>query len=155
MPLFYDAGQPAREFILYRYRIQVNYDAWPIVKLENQFNSPPKEDKRMVMVTLTATNVAGDNPTTLSASNFCIMGEYQTPYSPFDADTRCGVVPERLFGKIRPGETIRGNVCIQVPINEGGLVLVYDGYGSDNPKMYFLLPGVLWAKPKSMSSLSA
>jgi hypothetical protein len=120
--------------------IQVNYDAWPLVKLENQFNSPPQEGKRMIMVTLAATNIVGGDAVPLAASNFHIVGEYNIPYSPYATDTRCGVIPERLSGKIKPGETIRGNICIQVPIAEGGLVLVYDGYGSDHPKMFFLLP---------------
>ncbi len=119
---------------------QVNYDAWPIIKLENQFNSPPQEGKRMIMVTLVATNVAGEESITLSDTNFRIVGEYQTPYSTFEPDTRCGVTPEDLFGKVKPGETIKGNICIQVPTSEDGLVLVYDGYGIDNPKVYFALP---------------
>lgn len=119
---------------------QVNYDAWPIIKLENQFNSPPQEGKRMIMVTLVATNVAGEESITLSDTNFRIVGEYQTPYSTFEPDTRCGVTPEDLFGKVKPGETIKGNICIQVPTSEDGLVLVYDGYGADNPKVYFALP---------------
>ena len=119
---------------------EVNYDAWPLIKLENQFNAPPQEGKRMIMVTLVATNVAGEESITLSDSNFRILGEYQTPYSAFGDDTRCGVTPEDLFGKVKPGETIKGNICIQVPTKERGLVLVYDGYGADNPNVYFALP---------------
>lgn len=119
---------------------QVNYDAWPLIKLENQFNVPPQEGKRMIMVTLVATNIAGEESVTLSQSNFRIVGEYQTPYSSFAPNTRCGVSPESLFAKVKPGETAQGNICIQVPSNEDGLVLVYDGHGADNPKMYFALP---------------
>jgi hypothetical protein len=121
---------------------QVNYDAWPLIKLENQFNSPPQEGKRMIMVTLVVTNVAGEESVTLSDSNFRIVGEYQTPYSSFDPDTRCGVTPEDLFAKVKPAETIKGNICMQVPISESGLVLVYDGNGIDIPKIYFALPEV-------------
>ena len=119
---------------------QVNFDAWPLVKLENQFNDPPQEGKRMIMVTLVATNVAGEEPVSLSSSNFRMVGEYQTPYSSFGEDTRCGVVPESLSGEVKPGETLQGNICVQVPIREKGLVLVYDGYGVDIPKVYFALP---------------
>jgi len=119
---------------------QVNHDAWPLIKLENQFNDPPQEGKRMIMVTLAATNVAGVDSVSLSTSNFRIVGEYQTPYSPYSDDSRCGVVPENLADKVKPGETVKGNICIQVPSSEAGLVLVYDGAGSAHPKMYFALP---------------
>jgi len=119
---------------------QVNYDAWPLIKLENQFNDPPQEGKRMIMVTLAVTNVAGEESVTLSDANFRILGEYQTPYSTFGNSTRCGVAPDDLFGKVKPGETMKGNICIQVPAREQGLVLVYDGRGADNPNVYFALP---------------
>lgn len=56
--------------------LSVTRDAWRVIQAHNQFNDPPLEGRRMVMVKVNVVSVAGksDEPLGLEASDFRMMG---------------------------------------------------------------------------------
>ncbi|RME74580.1 MAG: DUF4352 domain-containing protein [Chloroflexi bacterium] len=115
--------------------IDLKADAWPLIQAHNQFNDPPLPGRRMMLVTLRITNVSGDpqTPIKLDESDFKVMGSLKTPYTTYGEETRCGVVPDAVDGTLLPGQSMSGNICVQVPVDETGFVLIYDRYSGDMP----------------------
>ncbi len=116
----------------------INYDAWPLIKAQNRNNDPPLEGMTMLMITARVTNVDGnvDEPVTLDASDFQLIGDRGTPYQTFRVS--CGVVPDKLDGAIALGKSMDGNICFQISKDENDFELIYEPYGS--PAIYFDLP---------------
>ena len=120
--------------------LDVDFDAWPRVQAENQFNDPPAEGMRMLMVGVEVTNATDDTltPRTIDDSSYRIVGDRGIIYSPFETETRCGVIPDSLDWEVFAGATVTGNVCVIVPEDEGQLQLIYKpDYGWDGQVLYF------------------
>lgn len=110
--------------------VDVNGDAWPAVQAENQFNDPPARGNRMIMIRVHVKR-AREETDTIGDSSFYLIGNSNTKYTTYDSESRCGVIPDRLYGKLSPGDETEGNVCFQVPQEEKGLLLVYDPITSE------------------------
>lgn len=108
--------------------VRVDDDAWPLVHLENQFNKEPPPDKRMIMLTLKVSNVADEDEPYVSGSQFKLIDEQRRPYDTFHEDSRCGVVPQELGGRISRGESLTGNICMVVPRSSQTFVLRVDSF---------------------------
>ena len=88
--------------------IEVNHDAWPLIKAHNQFNDSPESNKRMMLVTLRVSNVEGPEEEfiRLSTSDFAFIGNQQILYKTFRDEVRCGVIPNRLDSTLERGMTM-------------------------------------------------
>jgi hypothetical protein len=122
--------------------ISVKYDGWPWIEVHNQFNDPPLAGKHMLLMHLRITNVSREQSVFLSTdeSDFQVVGERRELYATYGEDTSCGVVPDALDGVMLPGESMTGNVCVQVPLDEDGFQLVYKSYISDELPLVIDLP---------------
>lgn len=116
----------------------INYNAWPLIKAQNSHNEPPLEGKTMLMITARVTNVEGDSeePVSLMASDFQLIGDNKTVYKTFQVS--CGVVPDNLDGVVALGHSLDGNICFQVPRDESNFQLIYEPFGS--PAVYLAIP---------------
>ncbi len=116
----------------------INYDAWPLIKAQNQNNNPPLAGMTMLLVTIRASNVEGaaEEYIKLSASDLKLIGSRKTVYQSFQVS--CGVIPDRLNGVVAPGDFMDANVCFQISTDESDFQLIYEPFGS--PAIYFDLP---------------
>lgn len=107
---------------------KTNYNAWPLIKAQNQFNDPPTEGREMLMLTLRVTNLSGnaDEPVMLWDSDFKLIGNRNRMVAPFQAS--CGVVPDELHGVVPLNGTLDGNICFQVSPNEADFQLIYQPF---------------------------
>jgi len=123
--------------------LAVTDNAWPWIQAHNQFNDPPLEGKRMVMVKIRVTHVkeSPDEPLGVAESDFRMVGEREQIYTTFSDESSCGVVPDQLDGVLLPGDWMSGNVCFQVPELEGNLFLIYQPFIGGEPVLYFDLAG--------------
>lgn len=138
-PVPWGESWPTPDGLLIRV-VDVDLDAWPRVLAENQFNDPPAEGIRMVMVMVEVTNEDGgsDTPCKIDDSDYRVVGERGVIYSSFDSTTRCGVIPDELDWELFSGATVSGNVCVMLPKDEGELRLIYKpGSGWDEDVVYF------------------
>lgn len=122
--------------------LAVDFDGWQRVLAENQFNNPPAEGMRMLIVGVEVTNGTDDaaTPRKIDSSDYRIVGDRGIIYTPFETDTRCGVIPSELDREIFPGATVTGNICVVAPQDEGQLQLIYKpDYGWDDQVVYFSL----------------
>lgn len=103
-------------------------DAWDVVRSENHFNEPPAEGNRFYLITVEMAYVSGDDSMIVFESDFKIIGDRRVVYSPHE--NSCGVIPNELGGEIFTGGRIVGNVCFQVPKDEGNLVLIHQAFAS-------------------------
>lgn len=120
--------------------LEMDPDAWPRVLAENQFNDPPGEGLRMVMVRVEVTNQNGDRetPRRIDDSDYRVVGDRGVIYSSFESTTRCGVIPDELDWELFPDATISGNICVMLPQDEGELRLIYKpGSGWGEEVVYF------------------
>lgn len=140
------AGEPGDELTWDGLKIAVvavNRDAWLLVLAQNENNEPPLPGRTMLMITVQVTNVAGDQeaPVAISSSDFNLIGDRRTRYTPYGEETACGVIPDELDGVVaRDSYPMTGNVCFQVPLEEGKFQLIYEQYVGDYPAVYFALP---------------
>ena len=97
---------------------------------ENQFNDPPPAGFRDVIVRLRAQNVGGSaaTETGVSDSDFKFVGSLGVLYSTFQQS--CGVIPDELDADLFLGGIAEGNVCIQIPVEESDLIMVYEQFFS-------------------------
>ena len=113
-------------------------DARRQVAEENQFNDPPKEGSRFYMVSVEVSYPSGSGSITVSDTDFSLIGENRVVYDPFDYD--CGVIPNELDGEVYGGGRIQGNICFEIPEDEGGFILVHEpGYGAES-RRFLRLP---------------
>lgn len=120
----------------------VDFDAWDRVQAANQFNDPPAEDERMVLVRVEAHNLRweSDEPRWVDDSDFRVVGEKGVVYEPFASASRCGVIPDELDFEIFEGATVEGNICVRLPKDEEDLLLIYRPDSSwDRGVVYFRL----------------
>ena len=113
-------------------------DARRQVAEENQFNDPPQEGKRFYMVSVEVSYPSGSSSITVSDTDFSLIGENRVVYDSFDYD--CGVIPNELDGEVYGGGRIQGNICFEIPEDEGGFILIHEpGYGADS-RRFLRLP---------------
>lgn len=95
--------------------IDVDFDAWPEIELENIFNDPPPAGHRYVMATIMVANTSGsvDIAETVNGFDFAVLGPANVVY-----DDGCGVIPSALDFDIYRGAVVVGNVCFAVPFSE-------------------------------------
>lgn len=125
---------------LYIKIVDIHSNAWPLIQAQNQFNDPPQAGRRMMMMTLQVTNVANDEIVQIEESDFELIGTEKVTYDTYSEETRCGVVPDVLDSVLPLGQSINGNICFQVPDQEGGFQLIYDEYTGDFPAFLISLP---------------
>jgi hypothetical protein len=94
-------------------------DATQKVLSENQFNEPPLPGRKFVISDVTITN-AGSAEADPFRLSFGVVGPSDKIYKTFEEDSSCGVVPNDIdrFSRLDPGESMRGNVCASVPVEE-------------------------------------
>jgi len=118
--------------------LDVNGDAWPVVLAENQFNDPPEEGYRMVLITVRATNVqTGEETDRVSEGDFALVGSRNQVYQTFERS--CGVTPNELSGELFPGGTVEGTVCFQAGVDESNLILIGEASWDKEDRRYFAL----------------
>jgi hypothetical protein len=116
----------------------VDEDAWPEVQAENQFNDPPEQGYRMVMVTLRVTNIqTKDEAARISAGDFELVGSRNQVYKTYEQ--YCGVTPNGLEAELFPQGIAEGTVCLQVGIDETGLILIAGPSWDEEDQRYFAL----------------
>jgi hypothetical protein len=123
--------------------VAVNREAWLLIQAQNQNNEPPLSGRTMLMITVEVTNVAGseEGPVSINSSDFKLIGEQRLLYTTYDEETRCGVIPDELDGVVAwHSYPMTGNICFQVPQDEGDFQLVYEQYVGDYPAIYIDLP---------------
>lgn len=127
----------------------LNYtkEGWPLIEAQNHLNEPPLEGKKMLLITVEVKRVkgagedpAGEEPVSITASDFTVVGDFKEVYTTYNEHTRCGVIPDRLDGVVTYDYSISGSICVQVPEDEGGFILVYDDYSGGDPAVYIPLP---------------
>jgi hypothetical protein len=97
----------------------------------------------MLMITVEVTNVAGseETPVGINTSDFQLIGERRQLYTTYNEESNCGVIPDDLDGVVaRQSYPMSGNICFQVPQDEGGFQLIYEPYVGDYPAVYIDLP---------------
>ena len=120
-------------------------DARRQVAEENQFNDPPQEGKRFYMVSVEVSYPSGSSSITVSDTDFSLIGENRVVYDSFDYD--CGVIPNELDGEVYGGGRIQGNICFEIPEDEGGFILIHEpGYEADS-RRFLRLPYLVVAAP--------
>ena len=123
-------------------------DARRQVAKENQFNDPPEEGKRFYMISIEVFYPLASGSLRVSESDFSLIGENRVVYEPFDYT--CGVIPNELDGEIYAGGRIQGNICFEIPEDEGALVLIHEpGYGIES-RRFLSLPPIPEAPPTQM-----
>ena len=118
--------------------LQTIADARPLVYAEDNFNGPPKEGNRFVMVRVEVVNPSDAlQSVDVSYLEFELIGNNRVIYTFSDG---CGVIPNELDREIFPGGREEGNVCFEIPETEGGLILVHKP-GSETETRRFLQLG--------------
>lgn len=117
--------------------LDFNSDAWPVVQAASPSNQPPAPGNRMVMIRLGTTNVSAAGLHVLGAISFYLTGSSNVLYNTYDADSDCGIVPDKLNEEYFQGSSGEGNVCFEIPLAETDLLLLYE-YAKDE-YIYFAL----------------
>ena len=94
---------------------KVNFNAWKVVKRENMFNDPAPKGWSMVLVPLQVWNRSAEKANLLGEMGYVVGNSTGVEYHDFN-DPTCGVIPKELdaFTDIRPGGTLKGNMCFAV-----------------------------------------
>jgi hypothetical protein len=113
--------------------LDVNADAWAAVQAENEFNGPPEAGKRMVLVHVHVAyrapadhEPASEETVEISEGDFKLTGSKNVVYTTYDVS--CGLIPEPLQAELFEGGSAEGNVCFQVPVEETGLILIFEPF---------------------------
>ena len=110
--------------------------AWPLVRSENEFNTPPRRGTTFFMTRLVAT-YRGRGRDSFDDGSFKAVGRSNVSATTFDPG--CGVIPNEMTTRdVFRGGTIRGNICWQVRKTDvPSLKMYYDSwFGS--PKFFAL-----------------
>ena len=88
------------------------------------FNKPPQEGKRFYMISIDVVNPPGADPITVNDFDFKLIGDNRLIYTTFE--NTCGIIPGELGGEIFGGGRLQGNICFEIPEDEGGLILIHE-----------------------------
>lgn len=118
----------------------VKDDAWPLIETESVFNEPPAEGNRMVMITVSVSNLATDDQSQrISSGDFLLTGSNNSVYDQYSQETSCGQIPDEIQAELFPGGAATGTVCFQIPEEETGLVLIAElGFSFDQEGRRYL-----------------
>ena len=99
---------------------------------ENSFNDPPAEGNRFHMILIEVTNPPDGDPVMVEGYDFELVGDNRVVYT--SLGNTCGVIPDALGGilgtEIFGGGRVQGNICFEIPEDEGGLILIHQpGFG--------------------------
>ena len=114
-------------------------DAWQQVSEENQFNDPPEPGNRFYMVSVEVSYPSGADSIQVGEFDFSLIGDNRLVYTTFD--NSCGIIPDNLGGEIFMGGRVEGNICFEVPQDEGGFILIHDplfGFGPESRRFLSL-----------------
>ena len=113
-------------------------DARQQIAEENMFNDPPEEGNRFYMIRIEVAYPSSNSDSiNVSAFDFKLIGDNRLIYAPFDQT--CGLIPDELDGEIFGGGRIEGNICFEIPEDEGGLILIHEpGFGSESRRFLSL-----------------
>ncbi len=122
-------------------------DAWRQIAEENSFNDPPGQGMRFYIVRLEIANPSGASGSVkVSGSDFSLIGDNRVVYGGLLNSISCGLIPDALGGKygagseIFAGGRVEGNICLEIPEDEGGFILIHEpGYGADS-RRFLRLP---------------
>ena len=105
--------------------VSIVQDAWPLLEAENQFNDPPEEGRRFLLITLSVKNVSGGaEEVAVRETDFKIVGSEGLLLTTFRHG--CGVIPDELGVSLFEGGETTGNVCFEVGQDERDFVLIYE-----------------------------
>ena len=112
-------------------------DARRQVAEENSFNDPPGEGMRFYMIRLEVVYPADAfGSVDVAARDFSLIGDNRVVY----VGLSCGVIPDRLRSEIFAGGRVEGNICLEIPEDEGGFILIHEPeYGADS-RRFLRLP---------------
>jgi len=94
---------------------KVNFNAWKIVHRENMFNEAPPKGSVMVIIPVQVWFRGEEATTLLGIGPYVVGNATGQEINTFD-DPNCGVIPKDLdmFKTIRPGGSLKGNLCFVV-----------------------------------------
>ena len=112
-------------------------DAWRQIAEENSFNDPPGQGMRFYMIRLEVVYPAdASGSVNVAAWDFSLIGDNRVVYGGLS----CGVIPDPLGGEFFAGGRVEGNICLEIPEDEGGFILIHEsGYGADS-RRFLRLP---------------
>ena len=110
-------------------------DGWPYILASNQFNDPPRSGNRFYIMAVSVSN-EGTSALTMESYDFKLVGDRRVLYDQFDQG--CGVVNDELDVELFPDGIATGFVCFEIPVDEGGLILVYEPWLSFNASRRFI-----------------
>ena len=117
--------------------LEIIADARQQIAEENRFNDPPEEGNRFYMIRVDIVYPSGDESISVREADFRLIGDNRLIYAPFDQT--CGLIPDELGGEIFGGGRIEGNICFEIPEDEGGLILIHEpGFGSESRRFLSL-----------------
>ena len=105
--------------------VSVDWDAWPEIQAENQFNDPPDPGHRFVLVTIEVRN-NGSEVSRFSASLLNSVGDSNVENNAYE----CGVIPNEFSSitRIFPSGVLQGNICTEVSISDTSSLLLFGDY---------------------------
>jgi hypothetical protein len=120
--------------------LEINPDAWSIIRAENMFNDPPAEGRQFVLVRVWVSYVGPKSGTPWLDLSFRYLGSDGNTYGNGMADS-AGVIPRPLIdiGEQFPGASAEGNVSWSVPATaiSGGVIIVEDPWRSAETRVFF------------------
>lgn len=118
----------------------ITRDAQQIISSENQFNDPPKDGRRFLLLTLEVENIeGGQQEINVSKSDFRIVGSKGQLLTAFAHG--CGLIPNELFGSLFEGGKLSGNICFEVDSTEADFQLAFDPFSLDGEARRWLSLG--------------
>jgi|GEM_PF-2004232 len=120
--------------------LEINPDAWSIIRAENMFNEPPAEGRQFVLVRVRVSYVGPKSGTPWLDLSFRYLGSDGNTYGGGMADS-AGVIHRPLIdiGEQFPGASAEGNVSWSVPATaiSGGAIIVEDPWMSAETRVFF------------------
>ena len=109
-------------------------DAREIVQIKNPYvYEPPKEGHRFYLITVKVAYPFGTGSVKAEGSEYRLIGDNRVAYKKYG--NGCGAIPDALYTKeLYPGGKVQGNLCFEVPKDEGNFVLMlHDRFLSIDP----------------------
>lgn len=114
-------------------------DATAVVGAENQFNDPPSEGHRFVMVGISATFEGSGSEAPFAGLTFSAVAASSVAYGSSEAS--CGVIPDDFpsFTEVFSGGTVNGNLCWEIRDSDVTSLLVAadPAFSLDGDRQFF------------------
>ena len=90
------------------------------------------------MISIEVASPPGGDSIRVSAFEFRLIGDNRAFYTTFR--NSCGVIPDKFQGgEIIEGGRLQGNICFEIPEDEGGLILIHEpGFGTESRRFLSL-----------------